>query len=201
MSAPGSRLARQMRPHLGAGLWGEFVAHANRHYKARWLRAFAPGSGVLRCVGVLDGAPCAHAALVDLRAGAGAGSGTGERGVGAALERLHLDHERPLHATCHRWRAAMPAAPRSWDDGLVWGMRERGPKRTALRVCGFCAVHHLGGWLVELWGFGVSPGNSGGGLALNLIAAGCGSRVCVAVPWCTKVGTLAAEPEWWSRLT
>jgi hypothetical protein len=43
---------------------------------------------------------------------------TGERGVGAALERLHLDHERPLHATCHRWRAAIPAAPQSWDDGL-----------------------------------------------------------------------------------
>ena len=54
MSAPGSRLARQMRPHLGAGLWGEFVAHANRHYKAGWLRAFAPASGVLRCVGVLE---------------------------------------------------------------------------------------------------------------------------------------------------
>ena len=70
----------------------EFVAHANRHYKARWLRAFAPASGVLRCVGALDGAPCAHAVLVDLRVGAG----TAEREVGAALERLHLDHERPL---------------------------------------------------------------------------------------------------------
>ena len=81
-----------MRPHLGVGLWGEFVAHANRHYKARWLRAFAPASGVLRFVG-------AHAALVDLRVGVGTGVGTGERGVGAALERLHLDHERPLHAT------------------------------------------------------------------------------------------------------
>ena len=48
-----------------------------------------------------------------------------EREVGKALERLHLDHERPLHATCHRWRAAMRAAPRSWDDRLdgaaVWG--------------------------------------------------------------------------------
>ena len=83
------------------------------------LRAFAPASGVLRCVGALDGAPCTHAALVDLRAGKwGGGVGTAERGVGTALERLHLDHERPLHATCHRWRAAMPAAPRSWDDGL-----------------------------------------------------------------------------------
>ena len=78
MSAPGSRLARQMRPHLGAERWDEFVEHANRHYKAGWLRAFAPASGVLRCVGTLDGAPCPHAAAVDLRAGAGAG----ERGRG-----------------------------------------------------------------------------------------------------------------------
>ena len=104
------------------------MEHANRHYKAGWLRAFAPASGVLRCVGTLDGAPCPHAAMVDLRAGAGAGEGTGagarrvrsEREVGEALQRLHLDHERPLHETCHRWRAALPScgAPRSWDEGL-----------------------------------------------------------------------------------
>ena len=102
MSAPGSRLARQMRPHLGAGLWDEFVEHVNRHYNC-WLRAFVPALGVLRCVGTLDGAPCMHAALVDLRAGAGTGVGR-EREVGKALERLHLDHERPLYATCHWWR-------------------------------------------------------------------------------------------------
>ena len=53
MSAPGSRLARQMRPHLGAGLLGEFVAHANRHYKARWLRAFAPASVVAEALKVI----------------------------------------------------------------------------------------------------------------------------------------------------
>ena len=43
-----------------------------------------------------------------------------EREVGEALQRLHLDHERPLHETCHRWRAALPScgAPRSWDEGL-----------------------------------------------------------------------------------
>jgi hypothetical protein len=109
-----------MRPHLGAGLWDEFVAHANRHYKARWLRSFAPASGVLRCVGALDGAPCAHGALVDLRDG---GAGTGEWGrakreFGAALERLHLDHERLLPAAARCRCTAMPAAPRSWDDGL-----------------------------------------------------------------------------------
>ena len=81
-------------------MWNEFVEHVNRHYKARWLRAFAPASGVLRCVGALDGAPCAHAALVDLRAGAGTGSGTGERGVGTALERLHLDHKSTHGVRC-----------------------------------------------------------------------------------------------------
>ena len=32
-----------------------------------------------------------------------------EREVGTTLERLHLDHERLLHATSHRWRAAMRA--------------------------------------------------------------------------------------------
>ena len=67
MSAPGSRLARQMRPHLGAALWGEFVAHASRHYKARWLRAFAPASGVLRCVGALDGSVVHFPGLVPKR--------------------------------------------------------------------------------------------------------------------------------------
>ena len=102
---------------MGTGLWDEFVAHANRHYTAGWLRTFAPASGTLRCVGALDGALCTHAVLVDLRAGTGTGVGR-ECEVGKALEQLHLDHERPLHATCHRWRAAMPAAPRSWDDGL-----------------------------------------------------------------------------------
>ena len=124
---------------MGAALWGEFVAHANRHYKARWLRAFPPAPGVLHCVvGALDGT---HAALVDLRAGEwDGGVGMAERVVGAALERLHLDHERPLHATCHRWRAAMPAAPRScgttgWTARRcattcsVWGVRERGARR------------------------------------------------------------------------
>ena len=60
--------------------------------------------------------------MLDLTAGTGTGVGR-EREVDIkALERLHLDHERPLHATCHRWRAAMRAVPRSWDDGL-WTQR------------------------------------------------------------------------------
>ena len=48
-------------------------------------------------------------------------SSSGTKGPkGEALERLHLDHERPLHETCHRWRTAFPrcSTPRSSDDGL-----------------------------------------------------------------------------------
>ena len=102
---------------------------------------------MLRCVGAHDGAPCAHAALVDLRAGAGQGVGR-EREVGTALEWLHMGHELPLHATCHRWRAVMCAAPRSWATD--WTARRcaticlgRARARcTAPRVCGFVAVRH-----------------------------------------------------------
>ena len=92
-------------------------------YKAGWLRG-----------GTLDGAPCTHAALVDLRAGTGTGVGR-EREVGKALEQLHLDHERPLHATCHRWRgcgnargAAVVGRRTGWRSAVprpVWGVRGR----------------------------------------------------------------------------
>ena len=44
------QLCAQVRPHLGVGSWNEFEEHVNRHCKAGWLRAFAPESGVLRCV-------------------------------------------------------------------------------------------------------------------------------------------------------
>ena len=135
----GSRLARQMRPHLGTGLWDEFVAYANRHCKARWLRPFTPASGVLRAAWAPSTARRARTAvLVALRAGAG----MAEREVGAALERLHLDHERPLHASCHWWHAT----PWSWDDGLdgaalchdLFGCARA--RRTAPRVCASGAV-------------------------------------------------------------
>ena len=150
------------------------MAHANQHYKARWLRAFAPASGVLRCVGALDGAPCAHGALVDLRdGGAGTGGewGRAEREVGAALERLHLDHERPLHATCHRWRAAMPAAPRSCGT-TGWTARRCATtclgcaraRRKAPRVCTFGAVRRAtpsrSGWCCSLWTTRTATGRS-----------------------------------------
>jgi hypothetical protein len=74
VSAPGSRLARQMRLHLGTELWNELVEHVNQHYTRRLVvRVFA-------CVGraALRGHPrrrAVHArgAVVDLRAGTGTG--------------------------------------------------------------------------------------------------------------------------------
>ena len=113
----------------------------------------------------------------------------GRRGV----ERLHLDHERPLHATCHRWRAAIPAAPRSLDDGLdgaalcpdnMFGVSaERDPDGAAcvrdrccpprdaegvvLRfLCGSCVARNtaIGSRLYLSW--------EGGGAQLTLGAAG-----------------------------
>jgi hypothetical protein len=139
VSAPGSRLARQMRPHLGTEPWDEFVEHVHIVTLQGGLAA-----RVCACIGraALRGHPRRRA--VHAR-GAGRSEGGDwdgragrEREVGTALERLHLDHEGPLHATCHRcmavgllfcrlvltlnsnsaWRAAMRAAPRSWDDGL-----------------------------------------------------------------------------------
>ena len=58
MSAPGSRLARQMRSHLWArGAVGRVCRACESALQVGWLRAFVPESGVLRCVGTLDGAP------------------------------------------------------------------------------------------------------------------------------------------------
>ncbi|MGB0191561.1 MAG: hypothetical protein ACPF9W_11410, partial [Nocardioides sp.] len=90
---------------------------------------------VLSASGTLDGAPCPHAAAVDLRAGAGAGEGSGsgsgggesvrtEREVGEALERLHLDHERPLHETCATGGARRcPRAARRGRGTTDWTAR------------------------------------------------------------------------------
>ena len=108
VSAPTSRLARMMRARLGDAVWSEFVSHANRLYKAAYVRTFEPRK--LRCVGTSDG-PCPHTFEVDLAA----------EEAKDKLEVLHLDHERPVHLTCARWAASLPNVPGSWDDGLDGG--------------------------------------------------------------------------------
>ena len=99
VSAPDSRLARQTRPHLGAGRACESSLQGG------WLRALAPASGVLRCVGALDGAPCAHTVLVDLRAGTGTGGGLGREWGGSA-------------------RSARPSTGCTWKEVNVVGVHE-----------------------------------------------------------------------------
>ena len=107
VSAPTSRLAAYMRDRLGDVLWSDFVRHANRHYKARFVRAFCKPT--LRCVGRLDGTACPHAFEVDLTE------------AKDKLQFLHLDHERPVHLTCAKWTSALPESPTSWHDGLDAG--------------------------------------------------------------------------------
>ena len=107
VSAPSSRLAKTMCARLGDAHWLAFVRHANRHYKAAYVRAFE--QRILRCAGPIGGGACPHAFEVDLGA------------RDATLEHLHLDHERPVHLTCAAWSATLPASPRAWDDGIDGG--------------------------------------------------------------------------------
>ena len=106
VSAPTSRLAKQMRPRLGDAAWAAFVRHANTHHKATFVRAF--DARVLRCAGPVGGTGCPHTFAVD----------TDAKDAQDKLECLHLDHERPVHLTCAAWLAALPAQPQAWDDGL-----------------------------------------------------------------------------------
>ena len=72
---------------LGEMLWADFVAHAEAHYKAKFVAAFR--KTVLRCVGTNHGAPCPQAFEVVL---------TTPRTF-AALELVHLDHEQDVAIT------------------------------------------------------------------------------------------------------
>ena len=109
VSAPSSRLAKSMRARLGVALWADFVRHANRCYKAAFVRAFDQRE--LHCVGPVNGGPCPHNFVANLEA-----SDAKDK-----LESLHLDHEHPVHRTCAWWMSRLPLEPRAWDDGLDGG--------------------------------------------------------------------------------
>ena len=55
-----------MRERLGETNWAAFVKYAEAEHKAAFFRALTPASGVLRCEGTLDGAPCPTAVALDL---------------------------------------------------------------------------------------------------------------------------------------
>jgi hypothetical protein len=130
-----SRIYKQM--HLNVPLWAAFVAHANMHYKDKFIAAFH--KPVLKCVGPSYGKPCGF--CVDLTSW----------DAFRKLEHLHLDHEQDLLITCDMWKRALPPNPNEWDAGinrnllchLLFGVdddAEHGPAMLRFR-CGPKASH------------------------------------------------------------
>jgi len=61
VAAPRSRIALQMRAHLGEDHWQAFVRHAeNNKWKTQFLRALEPSTRVLVCAGPIEGGPCPY---------------------------------------------------------------------------------------------------------------------------------------------
>lgn len=131
-----------MAARLGAAHWENFADFVRGVFMPDFLELFDPVGGVLRCAGPLDGdGACPNAMRVDLTASAGAL---------ASLCALHLDHTIEVQRICDTWKAALPRAPQSWDDGiqgivlahLLFGTRPLGqrPPNIALR-CGSARKH------------------------------------------------------------
>ena len=150
MSAPGSRLARQMLSHLGTELWDEFVSGACESALQGGLAARVRAR-IVRCGGTLDGAPCAHATLVDLRAGAGTGVEISARSARRSSNCTWTTSGRccdvPLLARGNTGGAAV-----SWNDELdcrgyvvlqsLWTTRTLSPFVAGMRLSAGC----LGAW-------------------------------------------------------
>lgn len=100
-----------MRKRLGEANWAAFVRYAEMEHKAQFFRALTPASGELCCEGTLDGAPCPKNVRLDLR-------DVSSSECGAALPGLHMDHTHDVQHICAVWSRALPATPRSWDDGV-----------------------------------------------------------------------------------
>mmetsp|Transcript_20888 Transcript_20888/g.53891 ORF Transcript_20888/g.53891 Transcript_20888/m.53891 type:complete len:127 (-) Transcript_20888:277-657(-) len=97
-----------MRAHLGEAQWRAFVEYAELKYKDAFVHAFTPESGLLSCVGPLDGGSCPHA--ITLR--------TDDPCAHDFLDSLHLDHDYDLANVCAVWQQLVPASPRSWRQGI-----------------------------------------------------------------------------------
>ena len=52
-----------MRRRLGEANWNAFVRFAEAECKAKFIASFTPSTGLLKCAGKIDGAPCRLAAL------------------------------------------------------------------------------------------------------------------------------------------
>lgn len=100
-----------MRKRLGEAHWASFVRYAHSEFKEDFFRALTPATSVLCCEGRLDGAPCPRQVRIDL-------TRVSMEECGAMLPMLHIDHTYDLRRICKVWSDALPAEPRSWDDGV-----------------------------------------------------------------------------------
>lgn len=100
-----------MRERLGEANWAAFVRFAEAVHKDKFIKSFAPPTGALSCEGTIDGAACRHGVCIDLRC-------VSSIECEEALPGLHLEHTHDLSRICRVWSAALPAEPRTWDDGI-----------------------------------------------------------------------------------
>ena len=98
-----SRIAKQMC--LDELMWDDFVAHANEHYKHKFVNILE-NSECLECVGPVGGTPCGF--RVDLTS----------LDAFHKLGLLHLDHEQDLVVTCDLWKRALPHNALVWDENV-----------------------------------------------------------------------------------
>mmetsp|Transcript_18673 Transcript_18673/g.59105 ORF Transcript_18673/g.59105 Transcript_18673/m.59105 type:complete len:275 (+) Transcript_18673:245-1069(+) len=107
VGAKQSRVATEMREHLGHQQWNAFVRFVNEHYMDSFIEAFVPKSLVLACEGPIEGGACPHAFKIDL---------SQPRSVDD-LDALHVDHAHDLMSVCSLWKRIVPLRPKLWHQG------------------------------------------------------------------------------------
>ena len=100
-----------MRERLGKVHWATFVKYAEAEFKESFFQALTPASGVLCCVGSLEGTPCPKAVGIDLKT-------ISVTECGQKLPTLHMDHTHDVKHVCQIWSQALPKHPQAWDDGV-----------------------------------------------------------------------------------
>merc|ERR1711908_152753 len=100
-----------MRKRLGETNWAAFIRYANAFFKAQFVHALMPASGMLCCNGSINGTPCPNGIAINLMQVTAAE-------CGKQLPRLHMDHTHDVKRICEIWSKALPENPQSWDDGI-----------------------------------------------------------------------------------
>jgi hypothetical protein len=97
-----------MRQRLGEIHCAAFVKFVETTHKEAFCRALTPASGVLRCVGSIEGTPRPKGFCIDLQS----------LSVDECGNELHMDHTHDIKHVSTIWSQALPDYPQSWDDGI-----------------------------------------------------------------------------------